>query len=741
MPDISIHVQAENKGRQSVHAPSDMNTQEFLNELLEGFDLLRNNGGGSRLNYRLEDRQTGRVLDLEKTLEENDVRGGETLLLHAQQPATVTCRHCHFANPIGGKFCRSCGKPLSAVKLAGDVKIHVHFQDGTSRPVEAPGDFRVRELTAELVGAPQPSDAPPEWTLHDKETGRNLDPDKTLIENGVASGHHLYLRKRLPQPIDGKPIPPRPIETWKILAAAAILVILTGGGILLYKAVANPLEVSPKAVSLSVSERQQFTANSRGKRQPVTWILSPELGTITPEGVYTAPRLIKSSQKVTITARSLEHPGTSAKAEVTLRPSEFSVVVAPETATLIAGETVKFGSIVGGSSNTDVRWALEPAVGSISQDGLYRAPSPIPSEMTVTVTGRSEADPSKFGSAILTLKPVTISLSPGYGSLKAAERLRFTAVIGGTANHAALWSTRGPGEISKNGVYFAPQTISQAQAVGIVATSIADRTKSAIAQVKLVPVVNIDLGPSQISLSAGQHAQFTASVSGTMNPAVRWSFAGPGTLSQNGEYAAPTSIPAEQEVRVTATSAADSSKSATATITLRPITVSLTPAHAELWASQSRKFSASVVGTPNAAVRWSLAGRGTLSEEGVFLAPSAIRADEVARVTATSIVDPARSATAIVMLKRYAGPMTGTLIWSGQVEKNGSITIDDAGASRGLLNGQMLPGMPVQISIDNNREFALETAPGPSNGWKRLTIRSKRGKAATVRITWLVAMQ
>src|SRR5262245_16859728 len=176
MPDISIHVQAENKARQSVHAPSDMNTQEFLNELLEGFDLLRNNGGGSRLNYRLEDRQTGRVLDLEKTLEENDVRGGETLLLHAQQPATVTCRHCHFANPIGGKFCRSCGKPLSAVKLAGDVKIHVHFQDGTSRPVEAPGDFRVRELTAELVGAPQPSDAPPEWTLHDKETGRNLDP-------------------------------------------------------------------------------------------------------------------------------------------------------------------------------------------------------------------------------------------------------------------------------------------------------------------------------------------------------------------------------------------------------------------------------------------------------------------------------------------------------------------------------------------------------------------------------------
>ena len=741
MPDISIHVQAESKGRQPVHAPSDMNTQEFLNELLEGFQLPRNNGGGSRLNYRLKDGQTGRVLDPEKTLEENDVRGGDTLLLHVEQAATVACRHCHFENAIGSKFCRSCGQPLSVSKLAGDVKIHVHFDDGTSRPVEAPGDFRVRELIAELVGAAQASDGLAEWTLHDKETGRNLDPNNTLIENGVASGHHLYLRKPLPKPIDVKPVPPRPIETWKILAAVAVLAILTGGGILIYKALANPLEVSPKAVSLSVSQRQQFTANSRGKRQGVTWTLSPELGTITPEGLYTAPRLTRSSQKVTITARSVEHPGTSAKAEVTLRPSEFSVVVAPETASLTAGETVKFGAIVGGSSNTDVRWALEPAVGSISQDGLYRAPSPIPGEMTVTVIGRSEADPTKFGNAIVTLKPVTISVSPEYGSLKAAERLRFNAVIGGTANHSVLWSTRGPGEISRNGVYFAPQTISQAQVVRIVATSIADRSKSAIGQVKLVPVVSVDLRPSLITLSAGQHAQFTPSVSGTTNPTVRWSFAGPGTLSQNGEYAAPASIASEQEVRVTATSAADSSKSATATITLRPITVSLTPARVELWASQSRKFSASVIGSPIAAVKWSLAGRGALSGDGVYVAPSSIRADEVARVTATSVVDPSHSATAIVMLKRYAGPMTGTLMWSGQVEKNGTITIDDAGASRGMLNGQMLPGMPVQISIDNNREFALESAPGPSNGWKRLTIRSKRGRTATVRITWLVVMQ
>jgi hypothetical protein len=741
MRDFTIHVETENSARQPVHAPSDMKTEEFLGELVEGLGLPGKDGNGHSLSYRLESRETGRVLDLQRTLEENGVRVGDTLLLRVQSAEKVSCPHCGAEHALGSKFCRRCGKPLEpSHSISGDLQAYVHFEDGASRPVEAPGDFKTGELVAELTGAPLPREgSPPTWTLYDKDTGQDLDLDKTLAENDVASGHHLYLRK-LPARLDDKSIPTQPVALWKILASVAVLAVISGGGILLYTSVSNRIRVSPMKTSLSVSEHQQFTTNG-GARQRVSWTLSPQLGTITQDGLYTAPRVIQSSQRVTIRATSLDHPGRSATAEVALRPSEFSVAVGPETATLTGGETVKFGAIVSGGSNTDVRWSLEPAVGSISEEGVYRAPSPVPSDTAVTVIATSEADPSRSGRATVTLRAVTISLDPERSEAKAAGSVRFNASIGSSPNHGVRWSTTGPGYISKNGVYFAPQTISAAQAVTIIVASNADPSKTARAVVKLVPVVNVTVHPEGGSLSASQRVHLTVSVSGTTNPAVRWSISGAGTLSQNGDYVAPASIQAEQNVSVTATSEADPSKSATAIITLRPITVSLTPANVDLGPAQTRKFTATVQGTSNEAVRWSLAGRGTLTQDGMFVAPYASPVEQVARVTATSVVDPSRSATAIVTLKPYIGPKTGVLLWSGQIEKNGTVTIDDAGASRGEVRGNKLPGLPVQITLDNNREFAVEQAPGPANGWKRLTIRSNKGKTSTVRITWLVVNQ
>lgn len=728
MADIAIHVQPENAERQAVHAPSDMNTKEFIDQLLEGLDLPRKNGNGHHLYYRLEDRQTGRVLDPVRTLEENGVRVGDTLFLR-MQANTIPCPHCQTENALASKFCRRCGKSLEpSHPRVGDLRVHVHFEDGTSRSVEAPGDLKTGELIAGIASAKEGASAT--WTLYDKDSGQNLDPDKTLIENGVASGHHLYLRRDLEPPI----------PLWKILAGVAVLAVITGCGILLYIHFSNRIALTPTTASLSVSEPQQFTVT--GHPQRVRWTLSPPLGTITQEGLYTAPRVIQSPQSVTVGAISLEHSGKSATAKVALRPPvQVTVVVDPETATLSGGETVRFGAIVSGSSNTDVRWSLEQVIGSISEQGVYRAPSLVSSETSVNVIATSEADRTSSGTAKVTLKPITISLHPERGTARAAESVRFNAVISGTPNHGVRWSTTGPGYLSKNGVYFAPPTISEPQVVTILAASSADPTKTAAALVRLVPVVSVTVQPVLATVSPGQHVHFTAAVTGTMNPNLRWLLSGPGTLSQNGDYIAPTSIPTEQNVSVTITSEADPSKSVTAMVTLKPISVSLLPASVELWASQSRRFSATVQGTPMQAVRWSLSGRGTLSQDGVFVAPSSIPVDQVTRVTATSVLDPSRSATALVMLKPYSGPMTGMFTWSGQIEKNGTVTIDDAGASRGQVLGNMLPGLPVQISLDNNNEFALERAPGPSNGWKRLTIRSRRGKRSNVRITWLVVTQ
>ncbi len=83
--------------------------------------------------------------------------------------------------------------------------------------------------------------------------------------------------------------------------------------------------------------------------------------------------------------------------------------------------------------------------------------------------------------------------------------------------------------------------------------------------------VAVSVSPSTASLTANQTQQCTASVSGSGNTAVTWSVSpAAGSVSSSGMYTAPSSISTQQNVTVTATSQADSTRSASATITLNP---------------------------------------------------------------------------------------------------------------------------------------------------------------------------
>jgi hypothetical protein len=84
----------------------------------------------------------------------------------------------------------------------------------------------------------------------------------------------------------------------------------------------------------------------------------------------------------------------------------------------------------------------------------------------------------------------------------------------------------------------------------------------------------------------------------------------------------------------------------------------------------------------------------------------------------------------------YSGPPSGVVLWSGRLDKNGSVTIDGNSASFGNLNGA-LPGVPIMIEVDQ-REFALAETPSPSNGWKRITIRSRSKRHSVVTIKWSI---
>jgi len=327
------------------------------------------------------------------------------------------------------------------------------------------------------------------------------------------------------------------------------------------------VSVSPTTASLQVNQQKQFAATISGTNNTaVTWTASG--GTVTSGGLYTAP---SSAGTYTVTAASAADSTKSASAVVTVsQPAQVSVSLSPTTASLSTGAQKQFTASVSGSTNTAVTWAASG--GTITSGGLYTAPS---SAGTYTVTATSAADSTKSASAVVTVSQptqVSVSLSPTTVSLSTGGQEQFTANISGTSNTAVTWSASG-GTVSTSGLYVAPST---AGTYTIKAVSAADPTKaaSATASVSVAPVVSVSVSPTSVAMPQKWQQQFAATVSGSSNTAVTWSVKqGTGTITQSGLYTAPQAV--ETDV-ITATSQADSTKSASASVTVvAPHTVSL----------------------------------------------------------------------------------------------------------------------------------------------------------------------
>ena len=420
--------------------------------------------------------------------------------------------------------------------------------------------------------------------------------------------------------------------------------------------------VSPTSAALRASQTQQFKAIVTGtSNTAVTWSLNPFVGTITSAGLYTAPTSISSSQNVNVIAASAADSTKTASAAVSLQPT-VSIAVSPTSATLRASQTQQFKATVTGTSNATVTWSLNPVVGTITSAGVYTAPASISSSQNVNVIAASAADSTKTATAALSLQPtVSIAVSPTSATLRASQTQQFKATVTGTTNTAVTWSLNPVlGTITSTGLYTAPASITSSQTVTVIASSAADSSKTETATVSLQPSVSVVVSPTGATLRASQTQQFKATVTGTMNAAVTWSLIpAVGTISSSGVYTAPASIASAQKITVKATSTADPTKSASATISLTPVTVTLTPSTASLTISQSQQFTPTVTGTANTGVTWSLSPVvGTISGSGLYTAPASIASAQNVMLTATSIVDPTKSASATISLTPVAVALT-----------------------------------------------------------------------------------
>jgi hypothetical protein len=320
-----------------------------------------------------------------------------------------------------------------------------------------------------------------------------------------------------------------------------------------------------------------------------------------------------------------------------------SVSLSPTTATLQPGQTKQFTATVTGNSNTAVTWTATG--GTISSAGLFTAGSTAGNSFSVTAT--SVADTTKSASATITVQPapvVSVSVSPTSATVQAGLTKQFTATVTGNSNTAATWTATG-GTVSSTGLFTAGSTAGSS--FSVTATSVADTTKSASASVTVqpAPVVSVALSPTSATLQPGATQQFTATVTGNSNTSVTWTATG-GTVSSTGLFTAGST--AGSGFSVTATSVADTTKSASASVTVQQptpvVSVSVSPTSATLQTGAAQQFTATVTGSSNTSVTWTATG-GTISSSGLYTAG---QSTGNFGVTAKSVADTSKTGTSSV---------------------------------------------------------------------------------------------
>jgi len=224
----------------------------------------------------------------------------------------------------------------------------------------------------------------------------------------------------------------------------------------------------------------------------------------------------------------------------------------------------------------------------------------MPTSNQVTVRARSNADPNAFATAGVTLfSSVAVQITPSSSTRAINHRQTFTVQVTGTSNQNVQWQVNGiaggdatVGEIcvvnsdpcqqattaSAGSVdYLAPGSPPTRNPVTVTAISQADPSASASAQVTILAYVVVSVSPASATLAPETKQLFTATVLGTANQNVFWQLSGAacsgpgspcGVIDATGFYTAPMVPPSPNTLSVLATSAEDTSRTASAVVTI-----------------------------------------------------------------------------------------------------------------------------------------------------------------------------
>lgn len=261
---------------------------------------------------------------------------------------------------------------------------------------------------------------------------------------------------------------------------------------------------------------------------------------------------------------------------------QCSITVSPDNVSLQPGQRQEFNAKPKGCGSDRVTWEFN--VGSDDGGNNYTTITAPKTPGTYTLTATSVSNPNVKTTARITVtRGITVTITPPSVTLAPGETVTFTAIVKGTDDKRVKWEVGKGGLNSGTGStvkFTAPLTPGE---LTIKATSLADPSKYAISKITVTKDsntcsngVNIRIAPDSATLNQGEKETFIATVACTQNTNVRWELRfnnGNSTMltpqqSSGQNYFIFNAVIPDDAVLI-ATSEADSSKSAQATITVR----------------------------------------------------------------------------------------------------------------------------------------------------------------------------
>ncbi len=378
-----------------------------------------------------------------------------------------------------------------------------------------------------------------------------------------------------------------------------------------------------------------------------------------------------------------------------------SVAISPGYVNLPLGGTQQYSATVTGLSPATVTWSVTAGGGSITQTGLYTAPSKLP-ENSVLISAASTANP-KISTVVYVNPegpgPTLTALSPNPApagtdtiTITASANAPFisgaTAVCNGASTSAKFISATSVSVVTYVGTNPATLTCYVNNPGTWQSNSLTVAVKSSNSSggggsgggTTQAPKIS----PASATVALGETQQFT---SGNVTT---WSAAA-GSITSAGLYTAPVAETATGTDTVTATGPGGTS---TAIVTLVPkLTVS--PSAVTLTLGGAQQFTAADATT------WT-AVSGSVTSAGLYTAPSSMPASGMDTVTASG---PGGTGTAVVTLQNYPAPAITSI--NPAALPLGSFTATIAGTGFTAQSAAVLGGTPLIVTVESATSLAV----------------------------------